>query len=50
MAHKKLNLPTKICLVRQRNFNWKKKWRNDWQVVKYCSNRCARQQDSDAGK
>lgn len=40
MAHKKLNLPTKICEVCQRPFSWRKKWKKDWEHVKYCSDRC----------
>jgi len=40
MAHKKLNLPTKICLSCQRPFAWPKKWERDWENVKFCSDRC----------
>ncbi|WP_439135353.1 DUF2256 domain-containing protein [Pseudomaricurvus sp.] len=43
MSHKKPHLPTKICLTCQRNFAWRKKWRKEWVVVKYCSKRCASQ-------
>ncbi|UCX05857.1 DUF2256 domain-containing protein [Shewanella glacialimarina] len=38
---KKSQLPSKICLVCLRPFNWRKKWQKDWQNVKYCSKRCA---------
>lgn len=38
----KSNLPTKLCLVCQRPFNWRKKWQRDWNSVKYCSERCRR--------
>ncbi|WP_419147672.1 DUF2256 domain-containing protein [Pseudoalteromonas 'SMAR'] len=41
MAHKKLHLPSKICPVCMRPFVWRKKWRNTWQEVRYCSKRCA---------
>jgi hypothetical protein len=42
MAHKKLNLPTKICPVCERPFAWRKKWERDWDNVVYCSDRCRR--------
>ncbi|WP_075483743.1 DUF2256 domain-containing protein [Candidatus Pelagibacter communis] len=38
---KKQNLPTKICPVCQRPFKWRKKWRLNWDKVKYCSKRCS---------
>ncbi|MFZ9943325.1 MAG: DUF2256 domain-containing protein [Bacteroidia bacterium] len=47
--HKKLNLPTKTCLVCQRPFTWRKKWERVWEEVKYCSDRCKRSK-SNAGK
>lgn len=34
------NLPSKICVICERPFNWRKKWKKDWQNVKYCSERC----------
>lgn len=40
MAHKKPNLPTKICVACQRPFAWRKKWERDWDNVKFCSDRC----------
>jgi len=42
MAHKKLQLPEKICEVCQKPFAWRKKWTRDWEQVKYCSERCRR--------
>ncbi|WP_083262505.1 DUF2256 domain-containing protein [Roseivirga sp. 4D4] len=39
---KKEHLPTKICLVCQRPFTWRKKWELNWDSVKYCSERCRR--------
>ncbi|MGP5542013.1 DUF2256 domain-containing protein [Psychrobacter celer] len=42
MAHKKANLPQKICPVCQRPFTWRKKWEKDWDNVLYCSERCRR--------
>ncbi len=40
MAHSKLNLPSKICPVCKLPFVWRKKWRNNWDNVIYCSNKC----------
>ncbi|WP_178988615.1 DUF2256 domain-containing protein [Winogradskyella schleiferi] len=42
-AVKKSNLPTKICPVCSRSFIWRKKWKKDWDKVKYCSEKCRRQ-------
>ena len=42
MAHKKVNLPQKICRVCQRPFTWRKKWKKDWERVIYCSEKCRR--------
>ena len=42
MAHKKVNLPQKICPVCQRAFTWRKKWEKDWERVIYCSEKCRR--------
>ncbi|MFL2594656.1 MAG: DUF2256 domain-containing protein [Flavobacteriaceae bacterium] len=39
---KKENLPEKICLVCKRPFSWRKKWENNWNEVKYCSQKCRR--------
>jgi hypothetical protein len=36
----KQTLPSKICPVCQRPFNWRKKWARDWEQVIYCSDRC----------
>ncbi|EWH11950.1 hypothetical protein DS2_02163 [Catenovulum agarivorans DS-2] len=33
-------LPIKICPVCLQEFTWRKKWANNWLVVKYCSKRC----------
>jgi len=37
---KKENLPTKMCIVCERPFTWRKKWERDWENVKYCSKKC----------
>ena len=38
---KKQNLPSKICPICKRSFVWRKKWRLNWDNVKYCSKKCA---------
>ncbi|MDA7803856.1 DUF2256 domain-containing protein [Crocinitomix sp.] len=38
----KANLPSKVCLVCNKPFSWRKKWERDWENVKYCSERCKR--------
>ncbi|WP_178862167.1 DUF2256 domain-containing protein [Thiomicrorhabdus cannonii] len=43
MSHHKEHLPQKICPVCQRPFVWRKKWRLNWENVRYCSQRCRRQ-------
>ncbi|WP_083928157.1 DUF2256 domain-containing protein [Spirosoma panaciterrae] len=41
MKHtKKSDLPTKVCIVCNRPFTWRKKWENVWDDVKYCSDQC----------
>ncbi|HRH77926.1 MAG TPA: DUF2256 domain-containing protein [Cellvibrionaceae bacterium] len=42
MAQQKAFLPSKLCPVCQRPFVWRKKWRNNWPTVIYCSERCKR--------
>ncbi|MEI8669793.1 DUF2256 domain-containing protein [Pseudoalteromonas sp. B131b] len=42
MAHKKLNLPQKICPICNKPFTWRKKWQRDWDNVISCSERCRR--------
>ncbi|MCP9783488.1 DUF2256 domain-containing protein [Cyanobium sp. WKJ7-Wakatipu] len=37
------NRPTKICPVCERPFQWRRKWREVWDEVRYCSERCRRQ-------
>ncbi|MFM7221536.1 MAG: DUF2256 domain-containing protein [Nodosilinea sp.] len=38
----KADLPSKVCIVCQRPFSWRKKWADCWPEVKYCSERCRR--------
>jgi hypothetical protein len=42
MAHRKLHLPTKVCAGCQRPFAWRKRWRDCWEEVRYCSEHCRR--------
>ncbi|AUC75999.1 DUF2256 domain-containing protein [Olleya sp. Bg11-27] len=37
---KKANLPTKICPTCALPFTWRKKWKKNWEHVKYCSDKC----------
>ncbi|WP_206542777.1 DUF2256 domain-containing protein [Lacinutrix mariniflava] len=39
---KKQNLPSKICITCHLPFLWRKKWTNEWDNVKYCSEKCKR--------
>ncbi|WP_269223558.1 MULTISPECIES: DUF2256 domain-containing protein [Flavobacterium] len=39
---KKSELPSKICLVCKLPFSWRKKWKKEWDDVKYCSEKCRR--------
>lgn len=42
MSHRKPNLPTKVCVVCEKPFTWRKKWARHWNEVKFCSERCRR--------
>ncbi|WP_461455314.1 DUF2256 domain-containing protein [Parasphingorhabdus sp.] len=37
---KKQHLPQKTCVTCGRPFTWRKKWKDVWDDVKYCSKRC----------
>lgn len=39
-ASSKENLPSKICVVCDRPFTWRKKWERCWDEVTVCSKRC----------
>ncbi|MFN3680142.1 DUF2256 domain-containing protein [Thermosynechococcus sp.] len=39
---RKADFPSKICVVCGRPFQWRKKWADCWEEVKYCSERCRR--------
>ena len=47
MTHRNSNLPTKVCPVCNRTFEWRKKWEDDWDNVIYCSERCRRNKRRD---
>ncbi|WP_296618715.1 DUF2256 domain-containing protein [Marivirga sp.] len=38
---KKSELPSKVCPRCNRSFSWRKKWKKDWDNVKYCSKKCS---------
>ncbi|OUX74643.1 MAG: hypothetical protein CBC50_00500 [Synechococcus sp. TMED90] len=38
--------PSKICPVCGRPFQWRRKWKDVWDDVKYCSERCRRHKKS----
>ncbi|MDG1822100.1 MAG: DUF2256 domain-containing protein [Flavobacteriaceae bacterium] len=44
---KKTNLPQKNCVSCGLPFTWRKKWRKDWENVKYCSERCRKEKQQD---
>jgi len=48
MAHKKPNLPSKLCATCGRPFTWRKKWERVWDEVKYCSKRCQNERQKNA--
>jgi len=39
---KKENLPSKVCVVCDRTFNWRRKWEKVWEDVTTCSKSCNR--------
>jgi len=41
MHNTPLNRLSKICIVCERSFTWRKKWRLNLEFVKYCSKRCS---------
>ena len=36
----KQSLPVKQCVVCERPMSWRKKWAQNWDEVKYCSDAC----------
>ena len=48
MAHKKVNLPEKICKTCQRPFSWRKKWEKNWDEIVYCSDKCRAMRNSNS--
>ncbi|MFM7710514.1 MAG: DUF2256 domain-containing protein [Ferruginibacter sp.] len=45
---KKENRLQKTCLVCNRPFAWRKKWKQVWEEVKYCSDRCRKNKNKHA--
>jgi hypothetical protein len=45
---RKGDLPTKTCATCGRPFAWRKKWGDNWDEVRYCSERCRRSRPRDA--
>ncbi|HEX8505291.1 MAG TPA: DUF2256 domain-containing protein [Hymenobacter sp.] len=39
---RKGQLPTKVCATCGRPFEYRKKWRANWEAVKYCGEKCQR--------
>ncbi|NIY74136.1 DUF2256 domain-containing protein [Thalassospira sp. HF15] len=46
--HSKSDLPQKTCVMCARPFNWRRKWKDCWNEVQYCSDRCRRQRKQPA--
>lgn len=42
----KSDFPSKICPVCGLSFVWRKKWADNWEEVKYCSERCRRRKSN----
>ncbi|MFT4550421.1 MAG: hypothetical protein ACI9MB_004398 [Verrucomicrobiales bacterium] len=42
--------PSKICASCGREFEWRKKWKDCWEEVKYCSLRCKGKRPGEAGE
>ncbi|WP_439106685.1 DUF2256 domain-containing protein [Congregibacter sp.] len=35
--------PEKVCPVCDRPFQWRARWKNNWEEIVYCSRRCSSQ-------
>ncbi|WP_114309798.1 DUF2256 domain-containing protein [Winogradskyella arenosi] len=44
-TRKKVNFPSKVCPVCQRPFQWRKKWKLNWDTIMYCSKKCRSQKN-----
>ena len=40
MAHHKETLPEKVCAACGRPFKWRRKWKDVWDEVRFCSDAC----------
>ncbi|MGB0934613.1 MAG: DUF2256 domain-containing protein [Alphaproteobacteria bacterium] len=47
---KKSNLPSKVCIVCEKPFTWRKKWEKCWDRVKFCSEKCRRNKKPKSNK
>jgi hypothetical protein len=45
---KKSDLPSKVCASCGLPFIWRKKWEKTWEEVRFCSQRCRSQKNSNA--
>ncbi|MAK15081.1 MAG: hypothetical protein CL860_00015 [Cyanobium sp. MED195] len=45
-----LDRPTKTCAVCGRPFQWRRKWKDVWDDVRYCSERCRRRRGASRAK
>jgi hypothetical protein len=43
----KSNLPLKVCASCGKEMVWRKRWKKVWDEVKYCSERCRRNKNSE---
>jgi hypothetical protein len=43
----KENRPQKKCATCGRDFTWRKKWKENWNEVRHCSERCRRHRSKD---
>ncbi len=42
--------PTKVCAVCGRPFQWRKQWKDVWEEVRYCSDRCRKRRNPSANR
>lgn len=46
-TYKKSDLPTKICAACGKPMAWRKRWRKNWEEVKFCSERCRKNKNGE---
>ncbi|MFM7548450.1 MAG: DUF2256 domain-containing protein [Cyanobacteriota bacterium] len=42
--------PSKVCAVCGRPFQWRRRWKDVWEEVRYCSERCRRRRSPDPSR